>query len=1069
MTLNSFSFSVHDLYTRDGLLGLDLKFQNVLSQSRPELLTYMLNNRGKKLEGIEYSKWLIDSAIILDGFLRTRFDSTNKESNAPNLALVYLCNNRFVRKRALGTYGAAEAKNFDGNALKEQIEQKTQSSWQELKYAIEAMNCIENEGNKISDEWADILMRYAAWAVHSDEGKEIHKNDTIFFLPTLIEISEECELDGHFLRAHKHIKRDNFSLTDQRVHNSSLAGYNANYCLFCHKRGNDSCSHGLNDASKGMISGCALEEKISEMNYVKSIGLDIGALAIIVVDNPLCAGTGHRICNDCSRACIYQKQKPVDIPLVETNVLSTVLDMQFGFEIYSLLTRWNPLNLLRPLPLPPTNGRVLITGMGPAGYTAAHYLINEGHTVVGVDGAKIEPLPERLIGKASKNKKIGFELIQDIKHEVFQDLDLRVASGFGGVSEYGITVRWDKNYLSIIRIILERRDSFLLAGEMMLGGNLHFEEILQDFDHVVVTCGSGKAKTINMKNCLASGVKYASDFLMNLHLGGAYRQDSIDNLQIRSPIVVIGGGLTAVDASTESLAYYSAQVKKFKERYSTIMEHGHKIDWTAREKAIVADFLSGQEPEVTMVYRQDIANSPAYQLNKEELVSALAEGIKILDNTILKKINLDALGDVESVTLQKKCKDKDVEIILPARTLMIAIGTEKNLFFVDNKNVYADDKGIIFFDEFFCNPSKTVSALGDLNPKYAGSVVKAMASAKHSYQSISQAINTRAHKRPDDLFYKITNYWSSYIIKNTILADGIIELQIRSPLAAKYFAPGQFYRLQNYHMNAPKFYGKFATTMAMEPIALTGSCVKDDVISLIVLETGGSSNICKELKVGEKISLMGPSGEATYISKNETVMLVGGGLGNVVAFSIGNALRLNGCKVIYFAGYRHAYERIKIKEIEDSCDIVVWACDNTLLSKSRPNDYSFECNVIDAINKYQDQKNNNILLYNVDRIITIGSCGMMNALRNFINKSSIFKSDCVKLASVNSPMQCMLKGLCGQCMQMVNGQVVFTCSCQDQNLMQLDFDVLRSRLQSNSVNEKVCTIWINEAFKQLES
>ena len=64
----------------------------------------------------------------------------------------------------------------------------------------------------------------------------------------------------------------------------------------------------------------------------------------------MCAGTGHRICNDCMKSCIYQKQEPVDIPQVETRTLKDVLELPWGFEIYSLLTRWNPLNFARPLP-----------------------------------------------------------------------------------------------------------------------------------------------------------------------------------------------------------------------------------------------------------------------------------------------------------------------------------------------------------------------------------------------------------------------------------------------------------------------------------------------------------------------------------------------------------------------------------------------------------------------------------------------------------------------------------------------------------------------------------------------
>ena len=66
-----------------------------------------------------------------------------------------------------------------------------------------------------------------------------------------------------------------------------------------------------------------------------------------------------------------------------------------------------------------------------------------------------------------------------------------------------------------------------------------------------------------MKNGLVRGVRQASDFLMALQLTGAAKSDSLANLQIRMPIVVIGGGLTAIDTATESLAYYVVQVEKF--------------------------------------------------------------------------------------------------------------------------------------------------------------------------------------------------------------------------------------------------------------------------------------------------------------------------------------------------------------------------------------------------------------------------------------------------------------------------------------------------------------------------
>ena len=96
------------------------------------------------------------------------------------------------------------------------------------------------------------------------------------------------------------------------------------------------------------LEGCPLDENIGEMNLLRADGDSIAALAMVMIDNPMCPGTGHRICNDCMKACIFQKQDPVDIPQIETGVLTDVLFLPWGFEIYSLLTRWNPLNVQAP-------------------------------------------------------------------------------------------------------------------------------------------------------------------------------------------------------------------------------------------------------------------------------------------------------------------------------------------------------------------------------------------------------------------------------------------------------------------------------------------------------------------------------------------------------------------------------------------------------------------------------------------------------------------------------------------------------------------------------------------------
>ncbi len=100
---------------------------------------------------------------------------------------------------------------------------------------------------------------------------------------------------------------------------------------------------------------------------------------------------------------------------------------------------------------------MLVVGLGPAGFTLAHHLMNDGHTVVAVDGLKIEPLPEDISGvDAARASASPFRPIRDV-NEIYESLDDRVMAGFGGVAEYGITVRWNKNFLKIIRLLLERR------------------------------------------------------------------------------------------------------------------------------------------------------------------------------------------------------------------------------------------------------------------------------------------------------------------------------------------------------------------------------------------------------------------------------------------------------------------------------------------------------------------------------------------------------------------------------------------------------------------------------------
>ena len=115
------------------------------------------------------------------------------------------------------------------------------------------------------------------------------------------------------------------------------------------------------------------------------------------------------------------------------------------------------------------------------------------------------------------------------------------------MSEYGITVRWDKNFLTLLHLTLARRRQAAdaTAASASAARCRSRTRGSYGFDHVAIAAGAGRPTIIDMKNNLIRGIRKASDFLMALQLTGAFKRDALPNLQARLPAVVIGGGLTA--------------------------------------------------------------------------------------------------------------------------------------------------------------------------------------------------------------------------------------------------------------------------------------------------------------------------------------------------------------------------------------------------------------------------------------------------------------------------------------------------------------------------------------------
>jgi NADPH-dependent glutamate synthase beta subunit-like oxidoreductase/NAD(P)H-flavin reductase len=1152
-----FGFSFEDLYRREGLVRLDAEFRRHLQAVNAPLLQRLLDVRenASSLDRKQQSDLIVELAPHVEDFIGELFGISAAlralQTKHHALAPIYALKRRFVQKKAISGVSKEQASAINGLAVAAELEALFNEPLTEASFVEHVSHWLDAEPEHESQ--LKLAAQYAAWAALSPAGIEKYHHGVLFRVPHKLEMTHLIPVETLQANGVAHLQlperewrhREGFKLTDPGMDlNGALD--QANYCIKCHNQGKDSCSTGLKEKDGSFkasvfgttLAGCPLDEKISEMNLVKQAGNTVGALAIVTIDNPMAAGTGHRICNDCMKSCIFQKQDPVDIPQVETRALKDVLELPWGFEIYSLLTRWNPLNFARPYPREDTGYKVLVVGLGPAGFTLSHHLMNDGHTVVGVDGLKIEPLEEIVSGVSVRGERVPFRPIHDV-NDLYESLDDRIMAGFGGVAEYGITVRWNKNFLKLIRLLLERRAQFSMFGGVRFGGTLTIDSSFEmGFDHVALCAGAGRPTVIPMKNGLARGVRQASDFLMALQLTGAAKANSVANLQLRMPIVVIGGGLTAIDTATESLAYYVVQVEKFLERYETLVAEKSVAEvqagWSAEESETAGEFLEharairaeraaaardGRNPQlvkllntwggVSIAYRRRLIDAPSYTLNHEEVAKALQEGIRFAESLTPESVELDSYGHAAALHLKAASGE---QVRMPARSILVAAGTQPNTVLgrEDQQNVFLDGKWFQAVDEEgnpvkperVAKPQKAavlmslrkdlraISFFGDLHPSFAGNVVKAMASAKQGYPVVSRTLARRQPSGPAaaDLLKKL-NYELRAVVREVIrLTPTIVEVIAQAPTAARAFKPGQFYRLQNYEVLAPRVNG---TVLGMEGLALTGASVDREkgLLSTIVLEMGGSSDLCALLKPGEPMILMGPTGTPTETPAHETVLLIGGGLGNAVLFSIGQELRAQGSRTIYFAGYKKIIDRYKVEEIEKAADIVIWCCDEAPgFTPGRVQDKAFVGNIVEAILAYGRgdlkpdpeagpalEAETELSLHSVDRLVVIGSDGMMGAVARARHTvlAPFLKPDHKAIGSINSPMQCMMKEICAQCLQLhkdpKTGEetVVFSCFNQDQQLDQVDWASLRTRLSQNGVQEKLTKQWIDLCLRQL--
>ncbi|HLD76860.1 MAG TPA: hypothetical protein VI861_01875, partial [Rickettsiales bacterium] len=301
------------------------------------------------------------------------------------------------------------------------------------------------------------------------------------------------------------------------------------------------------------------------------------------------------------------------------------------------------------------------------------------------------------------------------------------------------------------------------------------------------------------------------------------------------------------------------------------------------------------------------------------------------------------------------------------------------------------------------------------------------------------------------------------IHKITKISNYLSEIIISAPLLAKSSSIGQIFRLQNYHTFAAK---RRDQILAMEGVAVTALNVdkENGLITGIILDFGGSTSLIKNFKKGEPCIFMGPSGNATEITKDETVLLIGGGRGNMPLIAIAEEFKKNNCKIIFCAAYRQDTDITRQNEIKKVSDILIYAVEGISQNQEYQHlqDVKIQGNVTQVLQKYFAKNH-----HKIDRIFTIGNDKMMAEIARIRHENIIpeIAQAPIAIASLNAPMQCMMKGVCSQCLQKrqnENGEYeyFYACAVQDQNMDRIDFKHLTARCDQNSTQEKMTKLWI---------
>ncbi len=226
-------------------------------------------------------------------------------------------------------------------------------------------------------------------------------------------------------------------------------------------------------------------------------GNNRGAARAILEANPL-GGMCARVCPTevlCEQACVRNtnEDKPVEIGALQRYATDAFF-AQPGAPLFQRAA--------------PTGRRVAVVGAGPAGLACAHGLAVRGHDVV-----LFESRPK-----------------------------------LGGLNEYGLaSYKTTDNFAQKEVAWLLSVGGIEVRTAQQLGRDITLDGLLGGFDAVFLGLGLQGVNALGIAEPMATGLRNAVDFIAELR-----QSTDLSTLPVGRRVLVIGGGMTAVDAAVQS-------------------------------------------------------------------------------------------------------------------------------------------------------------------------------------------------------------------------------------------------------------------------------------------------------------------------------------------------------------------------------------------------------------------------------------------------------------------------------------------------------------------------------------